>query len=236
MYIIDDIKNKIICGDALEKLKLISDNSIDLVIADPPYNIGKSFIGDSMDHIEYYSWYKKWVVQAYRVLKENGSLFVFLSQWHWSMTESIIKECNFHIINRIIWHYEGGRPAINHYTYYYDPVFFCTKSYNYTYNKYCEEITKKSTTGKIKNIGDVWIIPRVANNNVEREKHPTQKPMRIISRIISGHSLENDVVLDPFFGSGTTGEVCKKLNRNFIGIEISDIFCNMARCRIDKAV
>lgn len=235
----DDFIDKVICGDCLKILPLIPDNSVDLIVTSPPYNlhncnrkINKNYswknanidygvFKDDMPENEYQEWQKKILKECIRVLKEDGSIFynhkprinnhriIFPHEW---LSEFIIRQM-------IIWD-RGNSPII-------EPIRFLPTV------EYVFWITKKQKTPKINSkylsFKEVWRINPAKNN-----PHPAPFPEELVSRCINATTTKDDIVLDPFLGSGTTAVACKKLQRHFIGIEINPEYCKMAEERLNK--
>lgn len=244
--------NKIFNQDALVGIKEIPNYSIDLIVTDPPYSLGKDYGNDSdkKNPRAYLDWTYKWVDVTLPKLKESGSFYIFLS-WRFSPEIfSYIKQ-KMLMINEIIWDRRvpsmGG--STRKFSSVHDNIGFFVKSKNYYFDidairiPYDEE-TKKARTRSIfvgkkwlevgYNPKDVWVNSRIHKQDPERENHPTQKPLKIIERIVLASSPINGVVLDPFMGSGTTAIACLKNGRNYIGFELNSQYCDMAEDRIKR--
>ena len=245
--------HKIILGDVIEALsQQVEDNSIDLIFADPPYNIGKNFNG-RMDKwacdADYPNWSYTWLDLCLSKLKDNGSLYVMTSTQFMPFFDLYLRD-KLSILSRIIWTYDSsGVQAKNYYGSMYEPILFCVKDKNnYTFNS--EDILVEAKTGskrklidyrkKIPTIynsekvpGNVWNFPRVRYRMEEYENHPTQKPIQLLERIIKASSNVNDIVLDPFSGTFTTCYVAKSLGRNSIGIDIEKEYVKIGLRRVD---
>lgn len=232
----------VILGDAIDILKKIKSNTIDLIFADPPYNIGKDF-GNNKDvwksKEEYIEWCKKWLDECYRVLKDNGTFYFMTATQHMPYLDVYVSE-KYHVLSRIIWSYDSsGVQSKKNFGSLYEPILMTTKSINskYTFN-YKDILVEAKTGAKRKLIdyrktppqpyntkkvpGNVWNFNRVRFLMDEYENHPTQKPEELLERIILASSNPGDIVLDPFSGSFTTSCVAVKNNRNAIGIELND--------------
>jgi len=238
----------------LEVLKTLPDNSIDLIFADPPYNIGKNFNG----HIEkweteeaYLEWSYEWLDLCVSKLKPNGSFYVMTATQFMPFFDIYLRK-KLHILSRLVWYYDSsGVQAKKHYGSMYEPILFCVKDkHNYTFNT--SDILVEAKTGakrklidyrkafpKIYNTqkvpGNVWEFPRVRYRMDEYENHPTQKPITLLERIIKASSNEGDLVMDPFSGTFTTSFVAKELNRKSIGIEIQDEYVKIGLRRLRLA-
>jgi DNA modification methylase len=233
---------KIIQGDCLEVLEQIPANSMDLVVADPPYNLGKDY-GNNHDLIgfeEYLHFSRKWLRLAHEKLKPNGTIYVCMGVRFVSYLYHILdQEIGMYFNSWITWHYTQGIGKTKGFSPRHDDILMFTKSEKFKFNldnvripqKYFRE--RNNMAGA--NPGDVWQFSHVHYSNPERENHPTQKPEGLIERMILASSDENDSVLDPFLGSGTTARVCQQLNRNCIGIELNPVFVEMAENRLGKS-
>jgi len=229
--------NQVIQGDCLEVMKDIPDKSVDLIILDPPYNLSMDK-WDRFTSEKYISLIEKTSNECKRVLKEKGSLWSF-SGWSsaWTLTNQFAR--NFILINWIIWDRQKGRGATKNLVSTREDIFWYVNSADYVFNKQSSTI-KKKTGGMGKKNGDefrklsnVWTdISPIVPWSKERMAHPTQKPVKLIERIIKISSNENDVILDPFAGSGTTGVACKNLNRNFILIEKEQEYIDIINNRL----
>lgn len=254
MEIFGNNQHKIIYGDALEALKTIPDNSVDLIFIDPPYNIGKNFNG----HIEkwkteeeYLEWCYQWLDLCIMKLKPNGSFYVMTATQFISFFDIYLRN-KLHILSRIIWYYDSsGVQAKKYYGSMYEPILFCVKDKNnYTFNS--EDILVEAKTGAKRKLidyrkavptvyssekvpGNVWEFPRVRYRMDEYENHPTQKPIALLERIIKASSNPGDLVLDPFSGTFTTCFVAKELGRKSIGIEMQDEYVKIGLRRLKIA-
>jgi adenine-specific DNA-methyltransferase len=225
-------------GDSLDALKLIEDSSIDLIFADPPYNIGKQF-GDFKDEWQsdecYAEWCFSWLELCIKKLKPNGSLYVMSSTQAIPYIDLWLRK-KMTIMSRIVWHYDSsGVQAKKYYGSLYEPILFAVKnSKNYIFN--ADDIEVEAKTGAVRKLidyrkaipepyntkkipGNTWYMPRVRYRMHEYEEHPSQKPEQLLERIIKASSNEGDVVLDPFGGTFTTSAVAQRLGRKSISIE-----------------
>ncbi len=244
--------HKIILGDALESLKsAIPDQSIDLIFADPPYNIGKDFNGrkDKWESEEaYLEWCYQWLDLCIKKLKPNGSFYVMTSTQAMPFFDIYLRK-KLDILSRIIWSYDSsGVQAKQYYGSMYEPILFCVKDKdNYTFNS--SDILVEAKTGAKRKLvdyrktvptvynsekvpGNVWQLSRVRYRMDEYENHPTQKPEALLERIILASSNPGDTVLDPFSGTFTTSFVAKKLGRQSIGIEIDEDYMKIGLRRL----
>lgn len=254
MEILGNEQHKIIHGDALEALKTLPNNSVDLIFADPPYNIGKNFNG----HIEkwkteeaYLDWCYEWLDLCIQKLKPNGSFYVMAATQFMPFFDIYLRK-KLYILSRIVWYYDSsGVQAKRYYGSMYEPMLFCVKDKNnYTFNT--NDILVEAKTGAKRKLidyrkavptvysskkvpGNVWEFARVRYRMDEYENHPTQKPIALLERIIKASSNEGDLVMDPFSGTFTTCFVAKELGRNSIGIELQDEYVKIGLRRLQLA-
>ena len=254
MEILGNNTHKIMYGDALEGLKSLLDNSVDLIFADPPYNIGKNFNGNIekwATEEDYLAWCYEWLDLCVQKLKPNGSFYVMTATQFMPFFDVYLRK-KLTILSRLVWSYDSsGVQAKKFYGSMYEPILFCVKNKdNYTFN--AKDILVEAKTGAKRKLmdyrkaiptvynsekipGNVWDFSRVRYRMEEYENHPTQKPVAFLERIIKASSNENDLVLDPFSGTFTTCFVAKKLNRNCIGIEIEDEYVKIGLRRLALA-
>jgi len=249
-YTNDD--HEIYCGDALQVLHQdIPDNSIDLIFADPPYNIGKQF-GDFDDKWPsdeaYAEWCKTWLELCLNKLSDNGSMYIMTSTQAMPYLDLYLRQ-KTEVLSRIVWSYDSsGMQAKNHFGSMYEPLLFCVKDRKcYTFN--AEAIAVEAKTGAKRKLidyrkavpkpyntkkvpGNVWDFSRVRYRMDEYEKHPSQKPEALLERIILASSNEGDTVLDPFSGTFTTCAVARRLGRRSIGIEAHSEYVDIGLRRV----
>jgi site-specific DNA-methyltransferase (adenine-specific) len=246
-------RHKVIWGDAIKALSSeIEDESIDLVFADPPYNIGKDFNGriDKWESEEsYFDWCYKWLDLCISKLKPSGSFYVMTATQNMPYFDIYLRK-RMTILSRIVWSYDSsGVQAKKYYGSLYEPILFCVKDKdNYTFN--ADNIMVEARTGAVRKLidyrkpvpkvynskkvpGNVWNIPRVRYRMEEYEEHPTQKPVALLNRIVTASSNPRDIVLDPFSGTFTTSHVAKKLDRMSIGIEIEEEYVKTGLRRLE---
>ena len=229
---ISEFVNKIICGDCIKIMNTMPEKSVDLIFADPPYNIGLKYDNhkDNMPYEEYVNWTEKWIAAALRVLKENGSIYIAIGDEYAAEVVMILKKKGLYMRNWIIWHYTFGQNQRKKFSRSHTHILYFTKhptefifnADNIRVRSVRQEIGDKRANPKGKIPDDVWKISRVAGTFKERVKNfPCQMPLALLERVIKASSNVGDIVLDPFIGSGTTAVACKKLGRNYIGIDIS---------------
>jgi site-specific DNA-methyltransferase (adenine-specific) len=241
-------------GDCLEALKHIPDASADLIFADPPYNIGKSFCGFKdmwPSDSDYAGWCRQWLGECIRVLKPNGGMYVMTSTQAMPHLDLWLRE-RLHVLSRIVWRYDSsGVQAKRRFGSLYEPMLFCVKNVNsYTFN--ADEIKIQAKTGAVRKLvdyrkktpapyeaaklpGNVWYFPRVRYRMPEYEEHPSQKPEALLERIIKVGSNPGDLVLDPFSGTFTTCAVAQRLGRRSIGIEMQTEYVKIGLRRLGLA-
>lgn len=253
---ISDIINKTIIGDTFEAMKLIPEKSVDLIIADPPYNLTKVFNGSTFSKktvSDYEEYTRKWLSLVHPILKDDGSIYV-CADWETSLIIGRILGEFFDIKNRITWQREKGRGAAANWKNSLEDIWFATKSDQYTFNLNAVKIRKKviapyKVDGKPKdwdetesgnyrntcpsNFWDDITIPFWSM--AENTAHPTQKSEKLFAKIMLASSNAGDVVFDPFLGSGTTSVVAKKLGRQYFGIESNEQYCVWAEKRLEMA-
>lgn len=223
---------QLIYGDCLEIMNTLNDNSIDLIITSPPYNIGKmhsnhlqfgTYAGNDMKESDYQDWQVQVLNECYRLLKINGSMFynhkvrikngIAIHPIEW------VSKSNFILKQEITW--DMGKSAN------------CDKIRFFPFSERIYWLVKDPKT-KIYNqlnLSDVWRV--VPNNKRKENGHIAVMPVEIVKNIIQSIPDYNLLILDPFMGSGTTGVVCKELNKDFIGIELDENYFNIAKQRIE---
>lgn len=234
-------KQKIILGDALQKLKDIESESVDLIVCDPPYNLGKDY-GNNHDikgFEEYLEFSRQWLTESKRVLKQNGTIYTFMGFRFISYLYDILdRELGMFFNSWVVWHYTQGIGKKKGFSPRHDDVLVFTKSKDFIFNLDAIRIPQKyyreRNNMRGANPGDVWEFSHVHYCNENREKHPTQKPEGLIERMVLASSNEGSIVLDPFLGSGTTLRVCQQLDRKGIGIELNPDYVEMSNSRLDK--
>ncbi len=228
-------------GDSIELLKTFKSSSIDLIVADPPYNLGKNY-GNNHDlkgFDEYIHFSRAWLTEAHRVLKKTGTIYVFMGVRFISYLYDILdRELGFFFNSWITWHYTQGLGKTKGFSPRHDDILMFTKSKNFTFNLDSIRVPQKYYRSRNNmrgaNPGDVWEFSHVHYCNENRQNHPTQKPEGLIERIVLVSSNVDDMILDPFSGSGTTLRVCQQLQRNCIGIEINPDYVKNTKIRLKQ--
>ncbi len=235
------LNNQVIWQDAFEALDYLPNAFVDLMIVDPPYNLNKNF-GNSafkmMRENDYAEWLDSWLKKTIRLLKDNASVYI-CTDWRSSISVPYVASKYLILQNRISWEREKGRGAQNNWKNCLEDIWFFTKSKNYKFNIDAVKILRPvlapytDTKGKPKDWfekkhqklrltypSNIWTDISVPFwSMIENTPHPTQKPEKLIAKLILASSDENDMVFDPFLGSGTTAVTAKKLKRRYLGIE-----------------
>jgi site-specific DNA-methyltransferase (adenine-specific) len=239
-----------------EVLAYLPAQFVDLLFIDPPYNLSKSFNGRNFSQKpmdEYETWLISWLQPLVKTLKPTASIYI-CGDWQSSAAIQRVAQRLFIIRNRITWEREKGRGASANWKSGAEDIWFCTMSDNYTFNieavklkrqviaPYTENGQPKdweeTGTGRFRltHPSNLWTDITVPFWSMpENTDHPTQKPEKLLAKIILASSNLGEVVLDPFLGSGTTSVVAKKLGRRYLGIEIDEIFCCLAEKRLARA-
>lgn len=226
--------NKVYLGDCIKTMRGFPQNSADLIFADPPFNIGIKYdkYKDSLSYDEYYKWSKDWIKETYRVLKKDGSIYIAIGDEFAAEINIILKCTGFYFRNWIIWYYTFGQNQKKKFNRAHAHIFYFTKNKEkFKFNGDVIRIPsarqlvyndrRANPQGKVPD--DVWEFSRVCGTFKERlGEHPCQMPEALLERIIKVSSNVNDIVLDPFGGTGTTAAVAKRLKRQYVTIEISE--------------
>jgi site-specific DNA-methyltransferase (adenine-specific) len=238
--------------DALAGLAALPDESIDLLIADPPYGLGKDY-GNNSDRLEladFLEWTYSWLSTALPKLKNTASLYIFTT-WRFSPEIFVFLKRQMIMLNEIIWDRKvpsmGG--SVRRFSSVHDTIGFFAVSRNYYFDLDAVRIPYDAQTKKARsrsifvgkkwlevgcNPKDVWPVSRLHSIHTEREQHPTQKPLEIIERMVKASCPPGGVVLDPFAGSGTTPAACMMAGRNYIAFEINPRYCAVIRERMAR--
>ncbi|MEM7532393.1 MAG: DNA methyltransferase [Chloroflexota bacterium] len=230
---------KLICGDAIEQLAQLDDQSVDLIIADPPYNLGKNY-GNNHDlkgFDDYISFTKQWLTESKRVLKDTGTIYVFMGVRFISYLYDVLdRDLQFFFNSWICWHYTQGLGKRRGFSPRHDDILMFTKTEKYNFYLDPVRVPQKYYRARNNmrgaNPGDVWLFSHVHYCNENRQKHPTQKPEGLIERMVLASSQDGDLVVDPFSGSGTTARVCQQLNRRCLGIEMNPDYIEGTKARL----
>lgn len=231
----------IILGDCLKELKDIESDSVDLIVADPPYNVGKDYgnKSDQQNFDNYLSFSKEWLTECHRILKDNGTIYVFIGFRFISHLYKILEQdLKMNFVNWISWHYTQGIGKTKGFSPRHDDILMFSKTTNYKFNldaiRIPQKYYRKINNMRGANPGDVWEVSHIHYCQKGRQPHPTQKPEAIIERMVLASSDEGDLVVDPFSGSGTTLRVCQQLNRKAIGIELNEEYVEQTIERLKR--
>ena len=254
---IPDLEDQIVWQDTFYALRYIPNNFADLMIVDPPYNLTKNF-GENVfrqtDLQTYKKWLDKWLSKTVRILKPNASIYI-CSDWQSSLVIPEVAAKYFILRNRISWEREKGRAAADNWKNCLEDIWYFTKSDNFTFNLDAVKVQRKvlapyrDVSGKPKDWQEAagLKVRYTAPSNIwtditvpfwsmpENTEHPTQKPEKLIAKLILASSNAGDMVFDPFVGSGTTAVVAKKLGRRFLGIERERKYVALSLKRLDLA-
>lgn len=243
-------QNRVFCEDALAGLARIPDGSVDLILTDPPYNLGKDYgnASDQQSAEAYLAWTEQWVDKALPKLKPNGSLYIFLT-WRFAPEIFVMLKQRMTMMNEIIWDRRvpsmGG--SVRSFTSVHDTIGFFVNRKDYYFDLDAVRIPYDAETKKARsrsifvgakwlelgyNPKDLWSVSRLHREHPEREDHPTQKPLEIIERMVKASCPPNGVVLDLFMGSGTTAVAAKRCGRNFVGFELNPAYCELIERRL----
>lgn len=241
--------------DAVKRMKKLPENSVDMIFADPPYYLSnggitvKSGQMVSVDKAEWdvskgfqedFKFHNNWIKAARRILKPNGTLWISGTYHSIYLCGHAVQSSDFAVLNDISWFKPNGAPNIScrYFTASHETLLWSKKSkkskhtFNYEsmkYNKWEADVFKKED----KQMRSVWCIPTPGPSEKKFGKHPTQKPLALLERIIVASTNEGELILDPFNGSGTTGVAALKLNRNYIGIDNVEQYLDMTIKRIE---
>ena len=246
----DNYINKIIQGDCLEIMKNIPDNSVDVTFADPPFNLKKKYNGykDSKEFSEYLEWSKQWLYEMVRITKPTGSIFVHnIPKWltyyagflnevayfkHWISWDAptapmgkSLQPAHYGIL-----YYVKDLKKAKFYEIRY-PHKRCRKC-NYLLKDYGGKKASLHPFGPL--VSDVWTDIHRVKHNKYRDEHPCQLPIHLLERIILMSTDENDIVLDPFVGTGTSVIAAQRLGRKYIGIDIDEKYVNITKSKLSK--
>lgn len=251
-----DFCNKTVWGDSFDAAAVLPDGCADLLIADPPYNMTKTFGNrefSRMSESDYRAFTEKWVKAYLHTLKKTASVYV-CCDWESGIVIAPVLQKYFTVRNRITWQREKGRGARTNWKNGMEDIWFCTVSDDYVFNLVAVRQRRKvvapyTEDGKPKdwfvldgvkyrdtcpsNFWDDITVPYWSMR--ENTPHPTQKPEKLLAKLILASSNEGDLVLDPFGGSGSTAVTAKKLKRNYLSVEKEEEYCALTECRLLRA-
>lgn len=252
-----DFHGRTVCADLFEALPHFPSGCCDMVFADPPYNMTKNFNGIAFKKRtteDYASWLRLWLPEMKRLLKPTGSIYL-CGDWRSTAAIQTVLEESFIIRNRITWEREKGRGAKNNWKNNLEDIWFATVSDDYVFhvdrvmlkrkviapyrNDSGEAKDWEETTGgrfRLTHPSNLWTDISVPFWSMpENTDHPTQKPEKLLAKLILASTDPGDVVFDPFLGSGTSSVVAMKLGRKFFGVEIDEEYCCLAEKRLERA-
>lgn len=235
-------KIKLLTGDSTKLMAELEDNSVSLIISDPPYNLSKDYNSskDNMTFDTFMEFTRNWLNEANRVLTPGGTIYVFMGMRMISYVYTIMEqELNLDFQSWITWHYTQGMGKTKGYSSRHDDILMFTKpggkiTFNLDNIRVPQKYYRSRNNMRGANPGNVWTFSHIHYSNPNRAVHPTQKPEGIIERMILASSHENDLVLDPFSGSGTTLRVAQILKRKAIGIELDSAFVEETNKRLQE--
>jgi len=254
---VKEILNRTLCQDMLSAASYLPEQFVDLLFVDPPYNLDKDFNGrrfSRRNQAGYLEMLEMWLSPLIRLLRPTASVYI-CSDWNSCGAVQLFAEKHFHIRNRITWEREKGRGAKTNWKNCSEDIWYCTVSDDFTFNVDAVKVKRKVIAPYTHNDGQPKDWQKEADGSFrithpsnlwtdltvpfwsmpENTDHPTQKPEKLLAKIILAGSNPGDMVLDPFLGSGTTSVVAKKLGRNYLGIEIDRTYCCLAEKRLGMA-
>lgn len=253
----DLVQNRTICQDLFEVLDYLPSSFVDLAFVDPPYNLNKTFNLSTFREMEfdkYERWLESWLNKLRRLLKPTASVYI-CGDWKSSGAIFNVARRHFRLRNRITWEREKGRGASRNWKNCSEDIWFATVSDDYYFNLEAVKLKRRvlapyrDPSGRPKDWSEetggrfrvthppnlwsdltvpFWSMP-------ENTDHPTQKPEKLLARIILASSRPGDLVFDPFLGSGTTSVVARKLGRRYLGVEVDEYYCCLAEKRLELA-
>lgn len=254
---VSDIENKTINQDVFQVLDLLPDKFVDLVFVDPPYNLNKTFNltnFKAMESEKYEEWLDSWIQKIIRLLKPHASVYI-CGDWKSSGAIFNVAKKYFQVQNRITFEREKGRGAKYNWKNCSEDIWFCTLSDKYNFDVEAVKMKRKVVAPYKDENGNPKDWEKTEHGNYrtthpsnvwtditipfwsmpENTDHPTQKPEKLVAKVILASSKPNDMVFDPFLGSGTTSVVAKKLGRKYIGVDIDEFYCCLAEKRLEMA-
>ena len=253
---VEVLLNRTIRQNVIDAVQFFPEQFVDLLFVDPPYNLTKKFNSGTFkatSHNEYAEWMDSWLSKLLKVLKPTASIYI-CGDWRSSAAIQEVAGKYFIIRNRITWEREKGRGAKTNWKNSSEDVWYCTMSDNFTFDLNAVKLKRrviapytvkgkpkdwtKSTEGnfRLTHPSNLWTDLTVPFwSMTENTEHPTQKPEKLVAKIILASTKKGDVVLDPFLGSGTTSVVAKKLGRRYVGIEIDEKFASISEKRLEQA-
>lgn len=253
---VDQLLNRTILGDMFKVVEYLPDSFVDLLIVDPPYNLNKDFDGNGFRRTgvdEYTDFTERWLTPLLRLLKPTATVYI-CSDWRSSTSIHSVAAKYLQVNNRITWEREKGRGALHNWKNCTEDIWFCSVGRDFKFNVDAVKMKRKviapyRVDGKPKDWtesedgnfritfpSNIWTDITVPYWSMpENTDHPTQKPEKLLAKLILASSDANDVVFDPFLGVGTTAVTAKKLGRRYLGIELSREYALLAQKRLAMA-
>ena len=249
-------RDSVICGDFFETARFLPENSFSLIVADPPYNLRKDYAGEVFSKqtaADYTEFTRRWLAEVRRLATPDASIYV-CCDWRTSILIAPVLAEFFTVRSRITWQREKGRGARKNWKNCLEDVWFATVSEEYTFNlSAVKQVRRVKAPYRVNGQNKDW--EATAEGNVRRTcpsnfwdditvpfwsmgentAHPTQKPEKLIAKLVLASSNPGDLILDPFGGAGTTAAVAKKLGRGFTLVEKSPQYCAWAQIRLERA-
>ncbi len=251
-----EVINRTINQDIFQVIDFLPQASVDLLFIDPPYNLSKTFNSNSFkkQNLDVYTqWLDSCLSGLERLLKPTASIYICCDWQSSSAVFAAIKN-RFQVRNRITWEREKGRGASKNWKNASEDIWFCTVSNTYTFNVDAVKLKRKVIAPyTVKGVPKDWDRTEAGNYRLthpsnlwtdltipfwsmpENTDHPTQKPEKLVAKVILASSNPGDVIFDPFLGSGTTSVVAKKLGRQFFGVELDELYCCLTEKRLELA-
>jgi site-specific DNA-methyltransferase (adenine-specific) len=252
-----EVENKTINQDLFEIIGWLPESFVDLLLLDPPYNLTKSFRGTTFrgqSIEEYRRWFESWFARLLKTLKPTASVYI-CADWRCSAAIHLVADKYLRVRNRITWEREKGRGATSNWKSCSEDIWFCTVSDRYTFNVGAVKLKRRVLAPYTDPQGNPRDWQRAENGNYrlthpsniwtditvpfwsmpENTEHPTQKPEKLLAKVILASSIPGDLVFDPFLGVGTTSVVAKKLGRRYLGVEIDRTYCCLGEKRLAMA-
>lgn len=251
------LENQVLFQELFECIEYLPEKFVDLLIIDPPYNLDKKFGKNKFAKTNsqtYEEWVESWLIKLKPCLKDNASIYV-CCDWQSSISIFHVLEKHFQVKNRITWEREKGRGSLTNWKNCSEDIWFCVNNENYYFDVDAVKLKRKVIAPykdkegapkdweetidgnfRLTHPSNLWTDLTIPFWSMpENTDHPTQKPEKLIAKLILASSKEGGVVLDPFLGSGTTAVVAKKLGRKFLGIEREAEYCEMSIKRLQQA-
>lgn len=246
---LDDIT--LLQGDAFKIMDDLEKGSVDMIFADPPYflssggvtcsggkmvSVNKGLWDTELSFEEKHKFNKEWLLKCNRIMKPNATIWVSGTLHNIYSIGMALEETGYKILNNITWQKTNPPPNLGcrNFTHSTETIIWAKKNSKKAKHYYNYDLMKMYNNNK--QMKDVWTGPLTPKSEKKFGKHPTQKPLYILERIVEASTKKGDTILDPFLGSGTTGVAAKKLDRKFIGIELDENYFEIARKRIEKTI